>query len=434
MDPAGSQRAARVGDERFLVVSDPRPIVAIMGSVTAYETTAGRRYRVRYRKPDHSQTGERGFRTKREAELFLASTELSKAQGSYLDPAEARITVGELGADWLANKKQALKPSSYSPLSTAWRVYVAPRWGATSIGSIRPSMVDQWVRELGQGKAPTVRTRSGHSDKTRSPSVVIRAVGILAGVLDMAVRDGRLARNRARGLSNLSRKVTKKQRRYITDEEAFSFAEAVPDEMRSPLILTLAYTGIRWGEAVALRCSDIDVDRHRIRVRETATEVEGYIHVGSPKSWEARSVPFPEFLDSALARLSSGRPTDALVFAGPLNGYLMRPDTSERRQSLWLTALRDAHIPPLTPHDLKHTAASLAVSAGANVKALQRMLGHKSAAMTLDTYADLFDDDLDDVAERLNHRVMQKGVGKVWAETRTSEKKPRKSHADPEFL
>ena len=58
--------------------------------------------------------------------------------------------------------------------------------------------------------------------------------------------------------------------------------------------------------------------------------------------------------------------------------------------------------PNLTPHELRHTAASLAVSAGANVKAVQRMLGHASAAMTLDRYADLFDDDLDAVAERLD--------------------------------
>lgn len=56
----------------------------------------------------------------------------------------------------------------------------------------------------------------------------------------------------------------------------------------------------------------------------------------------------------------------------------------------------------MTPHDLRHTAASLAVSAGANVKAVQRMLGHASAAMTLDTYADLFDDDLDAVAVGLD--------------------------------
>jgi integrase len=56
----------------------------------------------------------------------------------------------------------------------------------------------------------------------------------------------------------------------------------------------------------------------------------------------------------------------------------------------------------LTLHDLRHTAASLAISAGANVKAVQRMLGHASAAMTLDTYADLFDDDLDAVAMALD--------------------------------
>jgi integrase len=67
------------------------------------------------------------------------------------------------------------------------------------------------------------------------------------------------------------------------------------------------------------------------------------------------------------------------------------------------------------PHDLRHTAASLAVSSGANVKAVQRMLGHKSAAMTLDTYADLFEDDLDEVAMRLNEGGHQKDVGKVWA-------------------
>lgn len=56
----------------------------------------------------------------------------------------------------------------------------------------------------------------------------------------------------------------------------------------------------------------------------------------------------------------------------------------------------------MTPHDLRHTAASLAVSAGANVKAIQRMLGHKDAAMTLNTYADLFEDDLDQVADALD--------------------------------
>jgi integrase len=60
----------------------------------------------------------------------------------------------------------------------------------------------------------------------------------------------------------------------------------------------------------------------------------------------------------------------------------------------------------LTPHELRHTAASLAMSAGANVEAVQRMLGHASAALALDRYATLFDDDLDDVGTRLDALAM----------------------------
>jgi integrase len=70
----------------------------------------------------------------------------------------------------------------------------------------------------------------------------------------------------------------------------------------------------------------------------------------------------------------------------------------------------------MTVHDLRHTAASLAVSAGANVKAVQRMLGHASAAMTLDTYADLFDDDLDSVSDALDAAAAKSDLGKVWAQ------------------
>jgi integrase len=65
----------------------------------------------------------------------------------------------------------------------------------------------------------------------------------------------------------------------------------------------------------------------------------------------------------------------------------------------------DKTFPTVTPHDLRHTAASLAVSAGANVKAVQRMLGHAKASMTLDVYADLFDDDLDSVADSLDAAI-----------------------------
>ena len=89
-------------------------------------------------------------------------------------------------------------------------------------------------------------------------------------------------------------------------------------------------------------------------------------------------------------------------------GHLTTPTV--RANSWFDKALDTAGLERMTIHDLRHTAASLAVSAGASVKAVQRMLGHASAAMTLDTYSDLFDDELDFVAVRLDEAAARAGV------------------------
>lgn len=101
-----------------------------------------------------------------------------------------------------------------------------------------------------------------------------------------------------------------------------------------------------------------------------------------------------------LERLEAELPVDpdALVFPGKDGGWLT---TGEYRWQFDPAAIKTG-VEGLVPHDLRHTAASLAISAGANVKAVQRMLGHATAAMTLDLYGHLYDDDLTAVAKRLN--------------------------------
>ena len=135
---------------------------------------------------------------------------------------------------------------------------------------------------------------------------------------------------------------------------------------------------------------------------------------GASAAHGKRAVPFPSVLSEPLARLCEGKSPDDLVFADRFGRFLRRPKTSAGTSSWFLDALTTAGIERLTPHDLRHTAASLAVSSGANVKAVQRMLGHKSAAMTLDTYADLFEDDLDAVAERIDERARAAHIENVW--------------------
>jgi integrase len=229
-------------------------------------------------------------------------------------------------------------------------------------------------------------------------------------------RTPRLTKNPARGADNLPRKVSQKPRRYLSHAEVIRLAEHAPTDTHRAIVLTLAYCGLRWGEAVGLRVRDLNMLRRRIHVNIAAVEVDGVIVIGTPKSHERRTVPIPEFLLLPLASQCEGKEPDSLVFADARGNHLRRPKTSTGTTSWFLTATVDAKIERLTPHDLRHTAASLAISSGANVKAVQRMLGHKSAAMTLDTYADLFDDDLDSVAERPDAGARAANMGRLWAD------------------
>lgn len=354
-----------------------------MGSVEPYATKNGRRYRVRYRKPDGTQTDKRGFKTKRDADLFLSSVEVSKAKGEYIDASAAAVRIGDAGAAWVASREAVLKPSAYRSIESAWRLHVEPRWGRKALGKVRHSEIQDWISTM---------------SKTHSATSVLRAHGILAGIYDAAVRDRIVASNPARDMT-LPRKG-KKRKAYLTHRQVALLAA----NSRDPdLISLLAYTGLRWGEAAGLRVRHLDLPRRRARIEENAVLVSNTMITGTPKSHKQRTIPLPAFLVEALTLRARLRPEDAYVFGdglapmrlpNSLNGWFA--GAVKRAQK------SDPRLPRVTPHDLRHTAASLAVSAGANVKAVQRMLGHASAAVTLDIYSDLFDDDLDGVATALD--------------------------------
>lgn len=371
-----------------------------MATIGKYQTASGTTlYRVRYRSPDHKQTDKRGFRTKREAEAFAASVEVSKLKGEYVSPSDARITIDQLGPAWLARKRGHLKPSGYVVMETTWRLRVKPRWGHVAIGDIRPTAVQQWIADLGRGTGDV---------KPVGAAVVQRTHYVLSSILADAMRDNLIARNPAAGVK-LPR-TSRKRPLYLTHQQVGDLAAAAGEY--EGLVLLLAYTGLRWGEAVGLRVRDLDLLRKRASVTENAVQAGGRIHVGTPKAHKQRTVPLPEFLVPYLARQCEGKGRDGLLFPDAGGAHLRRPHPT----SGWFAkAVTASGIPHATPHDLRHTAASLAVSAGANVKAVQKMLGHASAAMTLDVYADLFNDDLEAVATALDAARSRESVGKLWA-------------------
>jgi integrase len=359
-----------------------------MASVEKYTTARGEtRYRVRYRTPEGRQTDKRSFSTKRDADAFAATIEVAKLKGEYVAPKLGRVTIGDLGPAWLQRQCGILKPSTFRLYETRWRVHVAPRWGNTPICGINRSGVQAWVSEL-----------SGR----RSASLVTDAYGIFARILDDAVADRRLTVNPARGVKLPQRPP--RRNIFLTAVQLDALA-AEAGHYRA-LILLLGVGGLRFGEAAALRVCDVDFRRRRVQLHRNAVAVGNRTVVGTLKSNKNRDVALPAFVVDALAQTAVGKARDDLLWERPSGGYLTPSPSPWFSGAVTRCRQADPTFPRVTPHDLRHTAASLAIHGGANPKVVQRMLGHASAAMTLDVYADLFDSDMASVAE---------SVGKMWA-------------------
>ena len=164
---------------------------------------------------------------------------------------------------------------------------------------------------------------------------------MLSLVLDMAVKDGRLARNVAGGV-NLPR-ARKDEHRYLTHDQVDALAHATgypadpskhssldtrTNETYRLVVLFLAYTGVRFGEMAALRVGRLDLRRRRAVIAESVTPVQGLGLVwGTPKTHQRREVPIPRFLVAELADQVRGKDPDDLVFAGIRNGQPLRVST-----------------------------------------------------------------------------------------------------------
>lgn len=301
-----------------------------------------------------------------------------------MDPALSRISLSEWATTWFASKA-GLKPTTRSNYEQLWRLHVEPRWGSVPLRAVSYAEVVTWTAEL---------TGAG-----LSPSWVRQALLCVKQMLDLAVLDGRIARNPAKQVK--APRLRKSEPRYLTHDQLAVLAGECGQrgEQHRLLVLLAGYTGLRWGELRAVRVKRLDTVRCRVDVASNIPDGYGETDEVTPKSHKRRVVPFPRFLAEDLAALVTGRRPPDLVFRSGAEGLL---DNSNWRRQIFDPAARALGLDPLTPHQLRDTAASLAVSAGASVKSVQRMLGHASAAMTLDVYAGLFSDDLDAVAVRLN--------------------------------
>ena len=343
-------------------------------------TKRGSSYQVKWREPGggwKSQT----FPKWAQANKHKAKIESELHAGTYLEAGRGEIKV----ADWVQQQLDARTDLASSTRTRTQGIidsHIVPKWASTGLKSVEHGDIQTWVKELLQG----LSVRS-----------VKKVVNVLSAAFDAAIRDRRVNINPCTGIRYP--KVAPKAKIFLSAVRVEELAQATFDDRQKLIVYTLAYSGLRWGELAGLRVRDFDPLRRRLNVEQTIVEAGGRVEIKPPKDNEIRSVPVPKFLVEMIAEHVAGQDADDLVFTAPRGG----PLRNRNERGRWFDQAAEAiGEPELTPHGLRHTAASMAISAGASVLSVQRMLGHSSATVTLDVYSSLFEDDLDEVAERLD--------------------------------
>lgn len=351
------------------------------------------------------------FSTKREAEDFWHATIRSVQSGTYIDPrAAAKMTVEQLYEDWIAriqmmgaNGRKPASPKTADNYRRCYENYVAPHWAHTPIGKVRYDDVAAWI--------VTLKGRDGHPAGATTRREVALYFGRLMG---HAVKKRLLATNPAKDplgqTDYVPARVKQREHVYLTMSQLMALAKAC-DEFEL-FVMVAGTCGLRWGEITALTYEDLDLgDKPAMSVNKAFSEVGGRLVLGTTKGGDSRLVPLPSLVARRLEATSAGANPAARVFSGGRGSVLRNSTWTRRHYAPAIAELQEGatNFPRPTFHDLRHTAVSLAISSGANVKVVQRIAGHASATMTLDTYAGLFDHDLHDSAGRLNAALARLG-------------------------
>ncbi|GAA1177849.1 tyrosine-type recombinase/integrase [Nesterenkonia xinjiangensis] len=344
----------------------------------------GLRWRARWVDPSGRER-TKAFGRKVDAQRHVDSVTTALTTSTYVDPSAGRSTVGAAVRRYLDGFTG--KPKTVSSYESVARSRIMPRWADVPLDAVIPSDISAWLADMQRGPEAVSAARARHAGL------------LLRQALDRAVDDRLIPLNPAARVK-LPRAGKKRTGPRLGVDELHKVADQMPTATDRALFLTLATAGLRWGEAVALRVGAVEFDRQRITVSRTYVDIGGRITEDVPKSHAARWVPLAPALADELRPLLDGKPDDADVFTAPGGGVLRSGNWTTRalRPALRAAGCDDA----MRVHDLRGTFASIAVQAGANIKALQRALGHESATLTLDTYADLYEDDLTGLGERIN--------------------------------
>lgn len=369
--------------------------------------------------------------TKGEAEKRLRDLIREVETGGHVDG--SRITFATLAENWLASTEHRVTYRTHTFYAAHVRLYIIPAFGSLRAEALRPSHVEaalaKWRRSKrhdGEKGAPSSRT-------------VAHVFNTLRTLLRWAVKMGSLIRNVADAVE--PPRYERKEMRALDTAGVVALLEAAEGSDLQAAIVVATGTGLRRGELLGLRWSDIDLVRRRLTVRRSVETVKGVTRTKPPKTARsARTIALPPFVVEVLRNererqnglpLLQGRDlTDGWAF--------VRADGSAWEPGVFSLAfarfVKGAKVPPVRFHDLRHSFGTLALASGVDLQTVSRALGHESTAITSRIYVHAIEALKEDAAARIDAMLgnaVTSALANRVVPSKSKESVPQACHAKP---
>lgn len=361
------------------------------------------------------QKWESGFRTRKLAEARLNEVMVALQRDEYVEP--TKVTLGEyLTRTWLPSIEPVpgvdgrLKPSTWASYEAEVTNHVVPRIGHLPLRSVTAGHLDALYREL---------LVSGRLDGKGglSSSTVAYIHRIIRKALHDAMRSGLVTRNAA----DMAQPPTKSRKVKIiwTADEAREFLTAMESDPHYPCFALVAATGMRRGEAAALRWSDLDLEAGTVAVHRNRVSVRYRVEEGTPKTEKSKRVITLDASTVSMLRahrraqqerlLANGfRLTDDHAIFCREDGSPYHPESISRA---FTRRVKRLGLAPLPFHGLRDLHATLGLQAGVPAKVMSERLGHSSVAITLDVYTRVAQPLEQDAADRIAGLIYRSEAG-----------------------
>lgn len=360
----------------------------------------GLRYRVIYEDADGVRQYE-SCSTRDMAEAIRAKRTTETHDGTVLSKTKRATTFGDLWPRFEAIKAGAAK-KTHEMYVGAWSLFVQDKWAGTAVREVKSPAVAEWLAGL----------KSERTGKRISESYEHKILLTMKGLCSMAVEDGVMPANPLKSLK--ARPQPSTSRRYLEVHQADALvAEIVPNQL---MVQVMLHTLVRRGEAAGLKVGDLNVRRKRLRIER---DIDDDGEEDATKNGRHRDVPVSGQLLKDLRAAAKGKAAGEYLMTDA-NGL---PWTKHTWRTVWEKARDASGVTELDTHELRHTGVSWAIHAGANIKTIQRMCGHASAAMTLDIYGHLWDAQLDEVSTKVYDYMATERVAHAKEEAEEAAKK-----------